>query len=87
LPAEFGEPQIDTFFKEISLAGEESVSRKSCYVIRLSNPGGMDLTLWVDKSSYLILRALETDENAMISYQPKRDIKIAESELEFSPAK
>lgn len=87
MPAEFGEPQIDTFFKEISLAGEESVSRKSCYVIRLSNPGGMDLTLWVDKSSYLILRALETDENAMISYQPKRDIKIAESELEFSPAK
>jgi hypothetical protein len=50
LPADFGEPHIDTFFKEISLAGEEKASGKDCYMLRLSNPGGMDLQLWVDKS-------------------------------------
>jgi outer membrane lipoprotein-sorting protein len=87
LPADFGEPHIDAFFKEISLAGEESVSRKNCYVIRLSNPGGMDLKLWVDKSSYLILRAFDKVANATISYQPKRDIKIADAEIAFSAPK
>jgi len=87
LPADFGEPHIDTFFKQISLAGEENVSGKDCYVIRLSNPGGMDLKLWVDRSSYLILRAFDKLANATISYQPKRDVKIAESEFEFSPPK
>jgi outer membrane lipoprotein-sorting protein len=78
-PAEFGESEIDAFYEEISLTGEEKVSGKDCYVISMFNPGGMDLKLWVDKSSYLIMRTFDRRLNSTTIYQPMRAIRLAES--------
>ena len=70
--------------EQLSLAGEERVEGKDCYVIDVSAVEGMDLKLWVDKSSYLILRAFDRMPNATMKFQPKCDVKIAESEFRFS---
>jgi hypothetical protein len=85
LPAEFGEPTFAASFDEISLAGEEKVSGKDCYVLGLRRSEGMELKLWVDKASYLIRRAFDPSANATMNYHPRCDIKIPESEFGFAP--
>jgi outer membrane lipoprotein-sorting protein len=87
MPAEFGGGEFDTSSGGIALAGEERVSGTDCYVISLNNPEGTDLKLWIEKSSYLTLRAFDRTSESTITYQPKCNVKIADSEFKFTPPK
>jgi hypothetical protein len=87
LPADFHGSMIDPSSREISLVGEDEVSGKDCYMIGVSNPEGMHLKLWIEKSSHLILKAFDSLPKATITYQPQCNIKIAESEFQFTPPK
>jgi len=87
LPLDFHGPMIDPAFEQISIVGEVKVSGKDCDVIGVGNPGGVRLKLWIEKSTHLILRAYDGMPKATITYQPKCNVKIADSEFNFSPPK
>jgi outer membrane lipoprotein-sorting protein len=87
LPTEFGGPSFDAALEEISFAGDEKVSGKDCFVIGLSNPEGMRQKLWIEKSDYQILQAFDSLPKATITYQPKCNLAIPDSEFKFSPPK
>jgi outer membrane lipoprotein-sorting protein len=88
LPVDFDGPTVEASSEGLSLEGEEQVSGKDCYVIGINGPDGLREKLWIEKSRYLILRVIYTmPPTATITYQPKRNIKIPESEFEFSPPK
>jgi uncharacterized protein DUF2092 len=87
LPAEFGAPTIDPSMGGFFIIGEQNVFGKDCYVIGMRGPEGVDLKLWVDRSSYLILQAFTREPQETMSYQPKGNIRVAESEFRFSPPK
>ncbi len=62
---------------------EEQVNSRNCYVITQSGPDGG--TVWVDKSSFLILKARDAHGDATITYKPRANPKINNSEFDFQP--
>ena len=85
LPSDFRGSMFGPRFEGISLAGEEKVFGKDCYVIALSNARGLWMKLWLEKSSSMILRAFDNFSNATILYQPNPNAGIDESEFKSSP--
>jgi len=45
------------------------------------------MKLWIEKSSHLILQVFDSLPRATITYQPKCNLAIADSEFKFTPPK
>ncbi len=52
--------------------GVDKVNGKPCYKVTMTNVAGMSMTLWIDKSRYLILRAYDGFVGSNILYAIKK---------------
>lgn len=83
MPNEFKGGILSETAQEITLEADALAGGAECSVLKVKKSSGMSLTLWIDKKSGLILKALEPNSGSTITYQPQVNVKLRAKDFVF----